>query len=148
MTAAEKPSLIKAEGTAGAGSLILEFGVLSRLTADPKYEEAAQRAFLAIWNRRSDHDLLGNTIGALHGQWLSPGMSGVPAGMDSYFEYALKAYILLGQWGATHSDRELTICQETTCTLTYLPMPTRRYRPTSGLKTASLFVFSYTALTR
>ncbi|RXK37277.1 hypothetical protein M231_05419 [Tremella mesenterica] len=79
---------------AGAGSLILEFGVLSRLTGDETYENLAKRAFLALWNRRSSNNLLGNTIGASHGHWLAPGLSGVGAGMDSFFEYSLKASIL------------------------------------------------------
>ncbi|WVQ80984.1 hypothetical protein IAT38_003091 [Cryptococcus sp. DSM 104549] len=91
--------LVKGESietcTAGAGSLLLEFGVLSRLTGDPRYEAVAHKAFLALWNRRSDHNLLGNTIGATHGQWLMPGLSGVGAGMDSFFEYGIKAAVML-----------------------------------------------------
>ncbi|ORX34541.1 glycoside hydrolase [Kockovaella imperatae] len=82
--------------TAGAGSLILEFGVLSRLTGDRRFEDVARKAYQAVWDRRSPHNLLGNTIGAEHGQWLAPGMSGIQAGMDSYFEYAIKGAILLG----------------------------------------------------
>lgn len=31
--------------SAGAGSLILEFATLSRLTGDPRFESAASRAF-------------------------------------------------------------------------------------------------------
>lgn len=81
---------------AGAGSLVLEFAVLSRLTGDERFEALASKAFLAVWNRRSTYNLLGNTIGATHGHWLAPGLSGVGAGMDSYFEYGLKAAILLG----------------------------------------------------
>lgn len=49
-------------GTAGAGSLILEFGTLSRLTGDDRFEKAAYKAFFAIWNRKSDIGLVGNTI--------------------------------------------------------------------------------------
>ncbi|WWD22230.1 hypothetical protein CI109_106721 [Kwoniella shandongensis] len=81
--------------TAGAGSLILEFALLSRLTGDDRFEKVAQRAYLALWNRRSQHDLLGNTIGVTHGHWLMPGLSGVGAGMDSFFEYGIKAGIML-----------------------------------------------------
>ncbi|WVN90106.1 uncharacterized protein L203_105341 [Cryptococcus depauperatus CBS 7841] len=81
--------------TAGAGTLILEFSLLSRLTGDDRYEKAAEKAFMALWNRRLDQNLLGNTIGT-HGHWFMPGISGVGAGMDSYFEYALKAGIMLG----------------------------------------------------
>ena len=49
-------------GTAGAGSLILEFATLSRLTGDDRFEKAAFKAFFAIWNRKSDINLVGNTI--------------------------------------------------------------------------------------
>ena len=51
-------------GTAGAGSLIIEFGVLSRLTGDSRFEKAAYKAFFAIWNGKSDLGLVGNTINA------------------------------------------------------------------------------------
>lgn len=54
-------------GTAGAGSLIIEFGVLSRLTGDSRFEKAAYKAFFAIWNRKSDLGLVGNTINAWTG---------------------------------------------------------------------------------
>jgi hypothetical protein len=49
-------------GSAGAGSLLLEFGTLSRLTGDDRFEKAAHKAFFAVWNRRSDIGLVGNTI--------------------------------------------------------------------------------------
>jgi ER degradation enhancer, mannosidase alpha-like 1 len=54
-------------GTAGAGSLILEFATLSRLTGDPRFEKAAYKAFFALWNRRSDIGLVGNTLNAWTG---------------------------------------------------------------------------------
>jgi ER degradation enhancer, mannosidase alpha-like 1 len=54
-------------GTAGAGSLILEFATLSRLTGDPRFEKAAYKAFFALWNRRSEIGLVGNTINARTG---------------------------------------------------------------------------------
>lgn len=54
--------LRKFVGTAGAGSLILEFATLSRLTGDERFEKAAYKAYFALWNRRSDIGLVGNTI--------------------------------------------------------------------------------------
>ena len=36
--------------TAGAGSLLLEFGLLSRLLGDPIYESYARKANKVIWN--------------------------------------------------------------------------------------------------
>ena len=53
--------------SAGAGSLILEFGLLSRLTGDERFEKAAYKAFFALWNRRSDIGLVGNTVNIWNG---------------------------------------------------------------------------------
>ncbi|KAI9171654.1 ER degradation-enhancing alpha-mannosidase-like protein [Paramyrothecium foliicola] len=80
--------------SAGAGSLTLEFTVLSRLTGDPRFEQAAKRAFWEVWHRRSEIGLIGNGIDAERGMWIGP-HSGIGAGMDSFFEYALKSHILL-----------------------------------------------------
>ncbi|KAJ3559837.1 hypothetical protein NM688_g94 [Phlebia brevispora] len=83
--------------TAGAGSLILEFGTLSRLTGDDRFEKAAYKAFFALWNQRSDIGLVGNTINTWNGAWLHPEVSSIGAGVDSFYEYALKWYILSGE---------------------------------------------------
>lgn len=80
---------------AGAGSLILEFATLSRLSGFPMYEQVATRAFKAIWDRRMELGLVGNTIDAKTGLWTSSATS-IGAGVDSFYEYALKAWILLG----------------------------------------------------
>ncbi|KAG9237382.1 glycoside hydrolase family 47 protein [Amylocarpus encephaloides] len=80
--------------SAGAGSLVLEFTVLSRLTDDPRFEQLAKRAFWAVWDRRSAIGLLGAGVDAENGQWIGP-YSGIGAGIDSFFEYALKTHILL-----------------------------------------------------
>lgn len=58
--------------SAGAGSLVLEFTTLSRLTGDGRFEELAKRAFWAVWLRRSDIGLIGSGIDAETGQWASP----------------------------------------------------------------------------
>ncbi|KAJ7744523.1 alpha mannosidase-like protein [Mycena maculata] len=90
--------VLKGEGvdtcTAGAGSLLLEFATLSRLTGDERFEKAAYKAFWAIWNRRTDVGLVGNTINVRTGAWTKPEVSGIGAGIDSFHEYALKWYIL------------------------------------------------------
>jgi hypothetical protein len=80
--------------SAGAGSLVLEFTVLSRLTDDPRFEQLAKRAFWAVWNRRSSIGLIGAGVDAENGQWIGP-YAGIGAGTDSFFEYALKSHILL-----------------------------------------------------
>ncbi|KAG0241136.1 alpha mannosidase-like protein [Actinomortierella wolfii] len=80
---------------AGAGSLLLEFGVLSRLTGDPSFENAAKNALRQLWDRRTGLGLVGNTIDIQTGQWLSA-MTGIGAGTDSFYEYLLKSYVLFG----------------------------------------------------
>ncbi|KAJ3514072.1 hypothetical protein NLJ89_g2582 [Agrocybe chaxingu] len=82
--------------TAGAGSLMLEFATLSRLTGDERFEKAAHRAFFGLWNRKSEIGLVGNTINTRTGVWIQPETTSIGAGIDSFFEYALKWYILSG----------------------------------------------------
>ncbi|GAA5982793.1 hypothetical protein JCM10908_006792 [Rhodotorula pacifica] len=82
--------------SAGAGSLLLEFITLSRLTGDSTFEDLARRAFFAIWNRKSDIGLIGNTIDVRTGLWMH-GVAGIGAGIDSFYEYAAKAYVLTGE---------------------------------------------------
>lgn len=91
---------------AGAGSLILEFSTLSRLTGDPRFESLAKRAFWAIWDRRSTLDLLGNGIDAESGAWTNPPLSGIGAGIDSFFEYSLKSHILLSNLPSLDSSSD------------------------------------------
>ncbi|KAI9729321.1 MAG: alpha mannosidase-like protein [Cirrosporium novae-zelandiae] len=80
--------------SAGAGSLLLEFITLSRLTGDDRFEALAKRAFWAIWDKRSSVGLLGAGIDAESGSWIGP-ITGIGAGIDSFFEYAFKTYVLL-----------------------------------------------------
>ena len=80
--------------SAGAGSLVLELSTLSRLTGNPRYERVAKDAFWAVWQRRSSIGLIGAGIDAETGQWVSA-YTGIGAGIDSFFEYALKSHILL-----------------------------------------------------
>ncbi|KAI9773052.1 MAG: alpha mannosidase-like protein [Geoglossum simile] len=80
--------------SAGAGSLVLEFTVLSRLTGDGRFEELGKRAFWAVWDRRSSIGLIGNGLDPESGLWVGP-VTGIGAGVDSFFEYALKSHILL-----------------------------------------------------
>lgn len=59
-------------GTAGAGSLILEFATLSRLTGDERFEKVAYKAFFALWNRKSNLGLVSNTINIWTGVSVNP----------------------------------------------------------------------------
>jgi hypothetical protein len=90
----EKGTEITETCSAGAGSLVLEFSTLSRLTGEPKFEKAAKGAFWAVWKHKSSIGLIGAGIDAETGQWVAP-FTGVGAGIDSFFEYSLKTHILL-----------------------------------------------------
>ncbi|KAL8457687.1 hypothetical protein ACS0TY_035528 [Phlomoides rotata] len=82
--------------TSGCGSLILEMGALSHLTGDPRFESAALRALLKLWSMRSSLNLLGTTLDVETGEWIEYS-SGIGAGVDSFYEYLLKAHILFGR---------------------------------------------------
>ncbi|GAB7356385.1 hypothetical protein MBLNU459_g7165t1 [Dothideomycetes sp. NU459] len=92
--AATGPREVTETCSAGAGSLVLEFTVLSRLSGDAQYERLAKRAFWAVWERRSGAGLIGAGIDAETGSWIGP-FTGIGAGIDSFFEYAFKSHILL-----------------------------------------------------
>ncbi|XP_072537467.1 ER degradation-enhancing alpha-mannosidase-like protein 3 isoform X2 [Salminus brasiliensis] len=82
--------------TACAGTIILEFAALSRFTGDPIFEAHARRALDFLWEKRQrNSNLVGTTINIHSGEWVRRD-SGVGAGIDSYYEYLLKAYVLLG----------------------------------------------------
>jgi mannosidase alpha-like ER degradation enhancer 1 len=81
--------------TAGAGTLLIEFGTLSRLTNNHTYEEKALKALQKLWHYRSGLNLVGNVINIASGKWIQT-KSGIGAGSDSFYEYLLKAYILFG----------------------------------------------------
>lgn len=67
---------------AAAGSLMLEFAALSRLSGDPVFEHVARKAMSAVWEKRSPLDLLGNSINMQNGHWLYA-QSSIGAGVDS-----------------------------------------------------------------
>ena len=71
------------------GTLILEFGTLSKLTHKPVYFEKAKRAIVELYKRRSKIDLVGEEIDVETGAWVSKA-SHVGGGIDSYYEYLLK----------------------------------------------------------
>lgn len=120
--------------SAGAGSLVLEFTVLSRLTGDPRFEQLAKRAFWAVWARRSDIGLIGAGIDAEQGHWIGP-FAGIGAGTDSFFEYALKTHILtsgLGLPNTTQPDKKRSTAWLDPNTL-YQPLTTDENSPDSFL---------------
>ena len=84
-----------ATNPAETGTLLLEFGALSKLTGDPKYYAAAKRALVATYERRSKLDLVGSSIDADTGEWLDV-ESHISGGIDSYYEYLWKCDRLFG----------------------------------------------------
>ncbi|GJQ08400.1 hypothetical protein GpartN1_g191.t1 [Galdieria partita] len=83
--------------TAGAGTLLLEFGTLSRLTGDPKYYDVAYRAMKSLFSHASSRGLLGKHIHIVNGRWLY-NVTGVGGDADSFFEYLLKGFALFGNY--------------------------------------------------
>jgi mannosidase alpha-like ER degradation enhancer 1 len=81
--------------TACAGTFILEFGLLSRLTGNSLYEEAALSALTALHNSSAKLAFMGAQVNVDDGTWAYTA-SGVGAGVDSLYEYLIKAYILFG----------------------------------------------------
>jgi mannosidase alpha-like ER degradation enhancer 2 len=75
------------------GTLLLEFGTLSKLTGKPVYYDKAKRALTALYGRRSKIGLVGSTINVETGAWIDP-TSHISGGIDSYYEYLLKSWLL------------------------------------------------------
>ena len=78
---------------AEAGSLLLEFGTLSRLTGNPIFYRKAKRALVAVWKRRSSIGLVGSNIDIETGKWTGT-ESSISGGIDSYYEYQIKCWVL------------------------------------------------------
>ena len=80
---------------AETGTLLLEFGTLSKLTGNPVYYDKAKRALVETYKRRSNIGLVGEWINVETGQWTNPD-SHVSGAIDSYYEYLLKCSVLFG----------------------------------------------------
>jgi mannosidase alpha-like ER degradation enhancer 2 len=78
---------------AEAGTLLIEFGTLSKLTHKPIFYEKAKRALVEIYNRRSPIGLVGTWINVETGKWTNPD-SHISGAIDSYYEYLLKCAVL------------------------------------------------------
>jgi hypothetical protein len=75
------------------GTLMLEFGALSRITGDPSYYDAAKAAITEVFDRRSDIGLVGTTIDVETGEWQDRSTH-ISGRIDSYYEYLLKGWLL------------------------------------------------------
>jgi mannosidase alpha-like ER degradation enhancer 2 len=77
------------------GTLLLEFGTLSKLTKNPVFYDKAKNAVVQLYKRRSKLGLVGEEIDVETGEWTSRA-SHVGGGIDSYYEYLLKCSRLFG----------------------------------------------------
>ena len=77
------------------GTLIVEFGTLSKLTGKPIFYEKAKRALVETFNRRSKIGLVGEWINVETGQWTNTD-SHISGAIDSYYEYLVKCSLLFG----------------------------------------------------
>jgi mannosidase alpha-like ER degradation enhancer 2 len=77
------------------GTLLIEFGALSRFTGKPVYYDKAKRALVELFKRRSPLGLVGSAIDVETGEW-TRATSHIGGGIDSYYEYLLKGWLLFG----------------------------------------------------
>src|SRR5437763_6219112 len=80
---------------AETGTLLLEFGTLSKLTNNPVFYDKAKRALVETYKRRSPIGLVGSGINVETGAWTDPD-SHLSGGIDSYYEYLWKCWVLFG----------------------------------------------------
>ncbi len=78
---------------AETGTLLVEFGTLSKLTKRPVFYDRAKRALVETYKRRSAIGLVGTRINVETGKWTVTD-SHISAEIDSYYEYLLKCVIL------------------------------------------------------
>jgi mannosidase alpha-like ER degradation enhancer 2 len=80
---------------AETGTLIIEFGTLSKLTGKPIFYDKAKRALVETYNRRSKIGLVGEWLNVETGEWTNTD-SHISGAIDSYYEYLLKSSLLFG----------------------------------------------------
>ena len=77
------------------GTLMLEFGTLSKLLDNEEYYDAAKAAVVSLFNHCSEIGLPGQWINVETGEWENK-TSSISGGIDSYYEYLWKAWLLFG----------------------------------------------------
>ncbi|PWJ45048.1 glycoside hydrolase family 47 protein [Sediminitomix flava] len=100
------------------GSMLLEYGMLSKLTGDPKYYELCKRGVVAMYERRGKTGLLGSWINCDTGEWQDT-RAHISGGIDAYYEYLLKGYLLFGDedlkemWDVSRKAVDTHLAEET-----------------------------------
>ncbi len=74
---------------AETGTLLIEFGTLSKLTGKAVYYDKAKKALVETYDRRSPIGLVGTGINVETGKWTNTD-SHVSSEIDSYYEYLIK----------------------------------------------------------
>lgn len=121
------------------GTLVLEFGTLSRLTGKPVFYDRARKALAALYERRSKLGLVGEEIDVETGEWTGL-TSHVDGGIDSYYEYLVKCARLFGDAGCADMAKESLraidahLAEETPTGLWYGPV-----NMTTGQRAGSTF---------
>lgn len=106
------------------GTLLVEFGTLSKLTGKPVYYNVAKNAVVQVYNRRSSIGLVGTWIDAETGKWLDSD-SHISACIDSYYEYMVKCALLFddqdfkGMWDSSRTALDKYVADETPSGLWY-----------------------------
>jgi len=77
------------------GTLMLEFGKLSKLTGNSRYYKVAKKALMQVYKRRSKIGLVGLQVNVITGNWTNT-ESAIGAYIDSYYEYLFKSWKLFG----------------------------------------------------
>jgi mannosidase alpha-like ER degradation enhancer 2 len=90
---------------AEAGTLLIEFGTLAKLTGKRVFYDKAKRALVEVYRRRSAIGLVGSQINVETGEWVDKD-SHVSGGIDSYYEYLLKCWLLFGDRDCRRMWRE------------------------------------------
>ena len=80
---------------AETGTLLLEFGTLSKLSGEPVYYAKAKRALVETFKRSSKIGLVGAGLNVETGAWTDTDAS-ISGGIDSYYEYLWKCWRLFG----------------------------------------------------
>jgi mannosidase alpha-like ER degradation enhancer 2 len=93
------------------GSLLIEYGMLARHTGKQEYYDKAKRAVVELYKRQSKIGLVGSEIDVETGAWTDP-TAGIMGGIDSYYEYLLKASILFGDEDCARMWRESQVAIE------------------------------------
>jgi ER degradation enhancer, mannosidase alpha-like 2 len=101
------------------GTALLEFGTLSRLTGKSVYYDRAKNALSQLYRRRSAIGLVGSVINVETGAWVNT-TSHIGGGIDSYYEYLFKAWLLFGD-----NDCKAMWDQSIKAVNTYIPEMTR-----------------------